>query len=100
MPRQLPLQRAIPQYTGAGRLRPYTSVKRRECVAKLTTHISIRGVDLKDMLQQAREQLADLSDATFTVTDVDLYVMEDIADKEGMARLWSASFTMEANVDL
>jgi hypothetical protein len=72
MPRQLPLQRAIPQYTGAGRLRPYTSVKRRECVAKLTTHISIRGVDLKDMLQQAREQLADLSDATFTVTDVDL----------------------------
>jgi hypothetical protein len=69
-------------------------------MAKVTTRISVRGVDLKDMLQQAYEQLADLSDARFTVTDVDLYPMDDVAVKDGMARLYSATFTMEAEVAL
>jgi hypothetical protein len=70
-------------------------------VAKVTTRISVRGVDLKDMLTEATSQLADLTDATFTVTEIDLWPgSEDVAMKDGMARLWSASFTMEADVSL
>lgn len=69
-------------------------------MAKITTRVSLQGVDLKEMLQQAQKQLADLTDATFTVTDVDLYPINDIAVKDGMARLWSATFTMETEVTL
>lgn len=67
---------------------------------KVTTRISVRGTDLKEMLKQAHEQLADLSDAAFTATEVDLYPIDDVAAKDGMMRLWSASFTMEADVSL
>jgi hypothetical protein len=46
-------------------------------------------------------QLSDLTDAPFTVTQVDLWPgAEDVAMKEGMARIWSATFTMEADVTL
>lgn len=69
-------------------------------MAKVTVSISVRGVDLKEMLAQAHEQLGDLSDAPFTVTQVDLYAVDDIASKDGMARLWSGSFTAEADVSL
>jgi len=69
-------------------------------MAKVTTRVSVRGIDLKDMLKQAHEQLADLSESPFTVTEVDLYGIDDVAVKDGMARLWSATFTMETNVDL
>lgn len=69
-------------------------------MAKVTTRISVRGVDLKEMLKQAHEQLADLTDSAFTVTEVDLYPIDDVAVKDGMARLWSASFTMETDVSL
>lgn len=70
-------------------------------MAKVTTRISIRGVDLKEMLAEAHTQLADLTDATFTVTEVDLWPGgEDVAMKDGMARIWSASFTMETDVAL
>lgn len=69
-------------------------------MAKVTTTVNVRGVDLKEMLKQAHEQLSDLTDAPFTVTNVDLYAIDDIASKEGMARLWSASFTMETDVSL
>lgn len=65
---------------------------------KVTTRISVRGVDLKDMIAQAREQVSDLSDAEFVVTDVDVYPIDDIATQQGMARLWSASLTLEANL--
>lgn len=70
-------------------------------MAKVTTRISVRGVDLKEMLKEAHAQLADLSDSAFTVTDVDLWPgAEDVAMKDGMARVWSATFTMEADVSL
>jgi hypothetical protein len=69
-------------------------------MAKVTTRVSVRGVDLKDMLKEAHAQLSDLTDSPFTVTDVDLYAIDDIASKDGLARLWSATFTMETDVTL
>lgn len=69
-------------------------------MAKVTTRISVRGTDLKEMLKQAHDQLADLSDSAFTATEIDLYPIDDVAAKDGMMRLWSGTFTMEADVSL
>lgn len=69
-------------------------------MAKVTTRISVRGTDLKEMLRQAHEQLGELTDAEFTATEIDLYPIDDVAAKDGMMRLWSGSFTMEADVSL
>jgi hypothetical protein len=65
---------------------------------KITTRISVKGVDLKEMMASAITQLADLTDAKFKITEIDLWGDEDVAAKNGMARLWSASMTLEANI--
>lgn len=67
-------------------------------MSKVTVSINVRGIDLKEMMAQAKEQLADLTDAEWTITDVALYCVDDIAGRDGMARLWNASMTMEATV--
>lgn len=69
-------------------------------MAKVTTMISVRGTDLKEMLREAQEQMAELTDTPFTVTQIDLYAIDDVAAKDGMVRLWSGSFSMEADVSL
>lgn len=67
-------------------------------VAKVTARIGVRGIDLKEMMASALDQLSELSAETWTITEVELYGSEDIASKSGMAQLWSASMTAEANV--
>lgn len=67
-------------------------------MAKVTARITVRGVDLGQMMAQAKAQLAELSDAKWSVSEVDLYSIDEMATKDGMAPLWSASMTLEANV--
>jgi len=66
---------------------------------KVTCRISVKGVDLKDMMAQAVGQMMDLTDAKWKITDIDLWGQEDIASRSGMARLWSASMVLEANIE-
>lgn len=67
-------------------------------MAKVTARVSVRGIDLKEMMQGALDQLSELSSEKWTIIEIDLYGSEDIASKSGMAQLWSASMTAEANV--
>lgn len=67
-------------------------------MAKVTARMSSRGVDLSQMIAQAKDQLSELSDAKWKLSDVDLYSVEDIATKEGLSPVWSASMTFEADV--
>jgi hypothetical protein len=67
-------------------------------MAKVTARVNVRGVDLKEMMATTIEQLGELADAKWTITEVDLYGSEDIASRQGMATLWAASMTAEANL--
>jgi polysaccharide pyruvyl transferase WcaK-like protein len=67
-------------------------------VAKVTARVSVRGIDLKEMMSSALDQLSELSAETWTITEVDLYGSEDIASRDGMAQLWSAQMVAETNV--
>ena len=69
-------------------------------MAKATIRVSVKGVDLKEMMTSAREQVADLTDAKWTITEIEIWGgPEDIAVKNGMARLYSASMTLQANIE-
>jgi hypothetical protein len=68
-------------------------------MAKVTARLSVKGTDLREMMEQAKEQMADLGDAQWRITEVELWNQEDMASKSGMVRLWSGSFTLEANVE-
>jgi TnpA family transposase len=65
---------------------------------KVTARLTVKGVDLKEMMNQAIGQMADLTDAQWTISEIELWGQEDVASREGMARLWSASMSLEANV--
>jgi hypothetical protein len=68
-------------------------------VAKATIRVSVKGVDLREMMANAKEQVAELTDAKWTITEIEVWGgPEDIAVKNGMARLYSASMTLEANI--
>ena len=68
-------------------------------MAKVTIRVSAKGIDLKEMMANAKEQVADLADANWKITDVEVWSgPEDIAVKNGMARLYSALMTLEANI--
>jgi len=43
--------------------------------------------------------MMDLTEAKWKITDIRLWGQEDVASRSGMARLWSASMTLEANID-
>lgn len=65
---------------------------------KITVRLSTRGVDLAGMLTEAKDQLNELADARWRITDVECYAGEDLPSKDGMLRLWSAMLTAEAEV--
>lgn len=65
---------------------------------KVTARINVRGIDLSQMIADAKEKLSELTDAEWKINEVDLYGDEDISSRQGMARLWSASMSAEANI--
>lgn len=67
-------------------------------MAKVTARVSVRGIDLKEMMASALDQLSELSSEAWTITEVDLYGSEDIASRDGMAQLWTASMTAETSL--
>lgn len=67
-------------------------------MAKVTVRLQVRGVDLKEMMSGAVEQAGELSEAAWKITEIDVWGNEDIASRQGMARLWQASMTLEATV--
>lgn len=67
-------------------------------MAKVTARVNVKGIDLKEMMASAMEQLGELSDTTWTITDVDLWGHEDFASRNGLAQLWSASMSAETNL--
>lgn len=67
-------------------------------MAKVTARVSVKGIDLKEMMASAMDQLGELSDATWKITEVDLWGSEDIASRDGLAQVWTASMTAEATL--
>lgn len=67
-------------------------------MAKITVRLNTRGVDLTGMMAEANEQLSELADARWRITDVECFAGEDLPSKDGMMRLWSAMLTAEAEV--
>lgn len=69
-------------------------------MAKVTATVSVRGVDASAMLVLAREKLAALSEANWTITEVSVsnWGDDEIAGRDGMLPMWSGSVTAETDI--
>lgn len=67
-------------------------------MAKVTAQLSVRGVDLKEMRARAIEQMQELEAVQWTITECSLYSYDDEPERDGLARRWNATFTLEAQV--
>lgn len=67
---------------------------------KVTARVPMRGVDLKQMMDEAKAKMADVAPGVpFKITDVQMMDMgEDLGTRQGMARMFACDMTMEADV--
>jgi ribosomal protein L11 len=68
---------------------------------KVSVHLNMKGVDIREMMAQAKEKMADVagSDVKFKITEMEMRDYgDDMATKQGMARLYYCDMTLEANI--
>mgnify|MGYP001316287895 CR=1 FL=1 len=68
-------------------------------MSKVTVRVSVKGTDIREMMATAKEQVADLGDAPWTISEMELYGQDDMATKQGLVKMWSASMTLDADVN-
>lgn len=69
-------------------------------MAKVTANVNVRGVDASAMLAAAKERLAQLSSADWTIKEAFIsdYGPDSVATADGMLPMWTGSVTAEADI--
>lgn len=67
-------------------------------MATIKVRTDMSGVDLAQMIRQVKEQLSELSATEWRIVEADLWSSDDVASRQGMARLWRGGFTAETTI--